>query len=97
MSSILDGKSGRRNGGVCYSDAVKSLASDDVSIAYVREKCLAAFELAFDKGNEKAAHFAVEGVQVLPSRHCCMSQTSSPFPNISSSTPHGSKVSLMDR
>lgn len=46
-------------------DAVKSLASDDVSIAYVREKCLAAFELAFDKGNEKAAHFAVEGVQAL--------------------------------
>ncbi|VDL78555.1 unnamed protein product [Nippostrongylus brasiliensis] len=47
-------------------EAVKSLASnEDVSIPYVREKCLAAFELAFDKGNDKAAHYAVEGVQIL--------------------------------
>uniref|UniRef100_A0A0K0DGP8 DCB domain-containing protein n=1 Tax=Angiostrongylus cantonensis TaxID=6313 RepID=A0A0K0DGP8_ANGCA len=47
-------------------DAVKTLAtSEDVSIPFVREKCLAAFELAFDKGNDKAAHYAVEGVQAL--------------------------------
>nr|CDJ95025.1 Protein of unknown function DUF1981 domain containing protein [Haemonchus contortus] len=48
-------------------EAVKSLSSSDesVSIPYVREKCLAAFELVFDKGNDKAAHYAVEGVQAL--------------------------------
>ncbi|EPB75038.1 hypothetical protein ANCCEY_05858 [Ancylostoma ceylanicum] len=47
-------------------EAVKSLSTnEDVSIPYVREKCLAAFELAFDKGNDKAAHYAVEGVQAL--------------------------------
>ncbi|CAJ0592947.1 unnamed protein product [Cylicocyclus nassatus] len=47
-------------------EAVKSLETDgDVPIAYVREKCLAAFELVFDKGNPKAAHYAVEGVQAL--------------------------------
>ncbi|GMT28242.1 hypothetical protein PFISCL1PPCAC_19539, partial [Pristionchus fissidentatus] len=37
----------------------------DAPIAYVREKCLSAFELAFDHGNERAQHFAVEGVQNL--------------------------------
>lgn len=36
----------------------------DVPTAYVREKCLSAFELAFDYGNERAQHFGVEGVQV---------------------------------
>ncbi|PIO53650.1 hypothetical protein TELCIR_25008 [Teladorsagia circumcincta] len=48
-------------------EAVKSLSSSEgsVSIPYVREKCLAAFELVFDKGNDKAAHYAVEGVQVF--------------------------------
>ncbi|KIH68164.1 hypothetical protein ANCDUO_01491 [Ancylostoma duodenale] len=47
-------------------EAVKSLSTnEDVSIPYVREKCLAAFELAFDKGNDKAAHYAVEGVQTF--------------------------------
>ncbi|KAK6729296.1 hypothetical protein RB195_006380 [Necator americanus] len=47
-------------------EAVKALsASENVSLPYVREKCLAAFELAFDKGNDKAAHYAVEGVQAL--------------------------------
>ncbi|KJH52944.1 hypothetical protein DICVIV_00813, partial [Dictyocaulus viviparus] len=49
-----------------YSDAIKTLTtSNDVSIPFVREKCLAAFELAFDKGNDKATHYAVEGVQAL--------------------------------
>ncbi|KAK6061007.1 hypothetical protein COOONC_01323 [Cooperia oncophora] len=46
-------------------EAVKSLSDESVSIPYVREKCLAAFELVFDKGNDKAAHYAVEGVQAL--------------------------------
>ncbi|KAK5980571.1 hypothetical protein GCK32_009318, partial [Trichostrongylus colubriformis] len=48
-------------------EAVKSLSSsaESISIPYVREKCLAAFELVFDKGNDKAAHYAVEGVQAL--------------------------------
>ncbi|EGT45126.1 hypothetical protein CAEBREN_28985 [Caenorhabditis brenneri] len=37
----------------------------DVPIVHLREKCLAAFELAFDHGNEKHFHYAVDGVQVL--------------------------------
>ncbi|VDM57040.1 unnamed protein product [Angiostrongylus costaricensis] len=51
----------------CEAEAKNSQrkAIIDVSIPFVREKCLAAFELAFDKGNDKAAHYAVEGVQVL--------------------------------
>ncbi|ETN81859.1 hypothetical protein NECAME_00209 [Necator americanus] len=52
-------------------EAVKALsASENVSLPYVREKCLAAFELAFDKGNDKAAHYAVEGVQLLVEMVC---------------------------
>ncbi|PIC51536.1 hypothetical protein B9Z55_002010 [Caenorhabditis nigoni] len=37
----------------------------DVPIVHLREKCLAAFELAFDHGNEKHFHHAVDGVQIL--------------------------------
>lgn len=48
-----------------FSEALKNFSQKgDVPIAYVREKCLAAAELAFDNANEKSMHFAVEIVQV---------------------------------
>ncbi|PAV60019.1 hypothetical protein WR25_18060 isoform L [Diploscapter pachys] len=47
-------------------EALKNFSQKgDVPIAYVREKCLAAAELAFDNANEKSMHFAVEIVQAL--------------------------------
>ncbi|CAB3408131.1 unnamed protein product [Caenorhabditis bovis] len=38
---------------------------NDVPLVHLREKCLAAFELAFDNGSEKHYHYAIDGVQVL--------------------------------